>query len=377
MESFFNTWFYIGLMVLACVVVASRALLVPRERPAWTAFTAALVSWTFAEIWWVTVHPESYPSLADVGYLGFYPLVYLGIVALVRTRARSIGGTLWLDGLMASLAAATLAAAVLVEVVLHSTEGSTSTVVTNLAYPLGDLLLLSAVFGVFSLTRWRPGRRWLLLGLGVLATAIADAIYLFQSAAEDVRRGIVARHPVAGGAAPDRLVRLGGRPEPTRTGGQDALRRPVRLRRSRHRRPGLRPLRPGQPARRGTRDRDSARGRRAARDDLPRESPAVRAHAARVGHRRVDRPRQSPEAPVRSRTPLRGARSRAHPADDLRPRRVQGVQRHVRPPRRRRPPGPPRLEARGGPDRGATARTGWAATSSAWSCPWSKARPSR
>jgi two-component system cell cycle response regulator len=35
---------------------------------------------------------------------------------------------------------------------------------------------------VFSLTSWRPGPRWLLLGLGALATALADAAYLFQSA---------------------------------------------------------------------------------------------------------------------------------------------------------------------------------------------------
>src|SRR4029077_20438449 len=46
----------------------------------------------------------------------------------------------------------------------------------------GDVLLLSAVFGVFSLTGWRPGQRWLLLGLGMLATTTADAVYLFQSA---------------------------------------------------------------------------------------------------------------------------------------------------------------------------------------------------
>ena len=188
-ESFFNTWFYVALMVFACVIVGSRALLVTRERAAWTAFTAAVLSWTFGEIYYVSAHPESYPSAADVGYLGFYPLVYVGIVALLRSRARSIGGTLWLDGLTASLAAATLAAAVLIEVVLNSTEGFRSTVVTNLAYPLGDVLLLSAVFGVFALTRWRPGRRWLLLGLGVLATALADAIYLFQSAAETYVEG--------------------------------------------------------------------------------------------------------------------------------------------------------------------------------------------
>ena len=68
------------------------------------------------------------------------------------------------------------------ELVQGATEGSTSVVVTNLAYPLGDVLLLSAVFGVFSLTGWRPGPRWLLLGLGVLSTAAADAVYLFQSA---------------------------------------------------------------------------------------------------------------------------------------------------------------------------------------------------
>jgi two-component system cell cycle response regulator len=180
--TFFNTWVYDGLMVLACIIVGSHAYLVPRERAAWTVITLSLASWTFGEIYWAIVKPEEYPSPADLGYIGFYFLLYAGIVLLLRSRARSIGGTLWLDGATAALAAAALGAAVLVELVLQSTEGSTSTVVTNLAYPLGDVLLLSAVFGVFSLTGWRPGVRWLLLGLGALSTAIADAVYLFQSA---------------------------------------------------------------------------------------------------------------------------------------------------------------------------------------------------
>ena len=181
--TFFNTWFYDGLMVMACVIAGSHAYLVQRERAAWTVITLSLASWTFGEIYWAVVKPEEYPSPADLGYIGFYFLLYAGIVLLLRSRARSIGGTLWLDGATAALAAAALGAAVLVQLVLQSTEGSTSTVVTNLAYPLGDVLLLSAVFGVFSLTGWRPGPRWLLLGLGALSTTIADAVYLFQSAA--------------------------------------------------------------------------------------------------------------------------------------------------------------------------------------------------
>ena len=76
-------------------------------------------------------------------------------------------------------------------------QGSTSVVVTNLAYPLGDVLLLSAVFGVFSLTGWRPGPRWLLLGLGVLSTALADADLPLPVGGRHVRRGHLAGHPLA------------------------------------------------------------------------------------------------------------------------------------------------------------------------------------
>ena len=181
LEAFFNVWVYDGLMVFACVVAGSHAYLVQRERAAWIVVTAALCSWTFGELWYAVFKPETYPSMADAGYIAFYVLLYVGVVLLLRSRVRSIGGTLWLDGATAALAAGALGAAVLVDLVLDSTEGSTSTVATNLAYPLGDVLLLSAVFGVFSLTRWRPGQRWLVLGLGIICTTAADAVYLFQS----------------------------------------------------------------------------------------------------------------------------------------------------------------------------------------------------
>jgi two-component system cell cycle response regulator len=189
LAAFFNVWVYNALMVLACVVVGSHAYLVERERTAWWVITAALASWTFGELWFAVVKPTTFPSMADAGFIGFYVLLYAGIVLLLRASERSVAATLWLDGATAALAAASLGAAVLVEVVLESTSGSLSTVATNLAYPLGDVLLLSLVFGVFSLTGWRPGQRWLLLGLGMLATTLADAIYLFQSASNTYVEG--------------------------------------------------------------------------------------------------------------------------------------------------------------------------------------------
>jgi diguanylate cyclase (GGDEF)-like protein len=178
----FNTWIYNGLMLLACVIAGSHAYLVAKERAAWTVITIAMACWAFGELWNAAFRPEGYPSVADLGFILFYPLVYVGMVLLLRSRTRAIGGTLWLDGATAALAAGALGAAVIFELVTDLTQGPASAVVTNLSYPLGDVLLLSAVFGVFSLTAWRPGLRWALLGLGVLSTALADVIYLFQSA---------------------------------------------------------------------------------------------------------------------------------------------------------------------------------------------------
>ena len=92
---------------------------------------------------------------------------------------------------MAALASSALGAAVLFEVVLRSTEGSTGVIVTNLAYPLGDILLISAVIGVFSLTGWKPDRTWGLIGAGLAATAVADGIVLFQTATDSYAEGSI------------------------------------------------------------------------------------------------------------------------------------------------------------------------------------------
>jgi diguanylate cyclase (GGDEF)-like protein len=167
---------------LACLL---RAWAGERERAAWLAIGGAVLVWGAAEIYW-TLYIEGnasapYPSPADLGYLAFYPLAVLGLYLLVRARTRELDPRLWMDGAIAALGTAALGAALIFEFVADRTSGSGLEVATTLAYPLGDIVLLSLVVGVVALTRWRPGRTWMLLLAGLATMAVADVAYTLQT----------------------------------------------------------------------------------------------------------------------------------------------------------------------------------------------------
>jgi diguanylate cyclase (GGDEF)-like protein len=167
---------------LACLLKARGA---GRERGAWMALAAAVLCWAASEIYWTAVLVSDpsppYPSPADIGYLAFYPLAAAGVLLLVRARARELDWRLWMDGLIAALGTAALGAALIFEFVADRATGSTVQVVTTLAYPVGDILMLALVVGVVALTRWRPGRTWSLLLAGLAALVVADVGYTLQS----------------------------------------------------------------------------------------------------------------------------------------------------------------------------------------------------
>ncbi len=192
-DDFFNRYVYNALILLALAACVHRARLPGLERGAWVVLSVGVAAWALAELVFDFAYAGDppYPSVADAFYLAFYPLCYVGLMLLVRTRLSGFGRVLWLDGAMAALASAALGAAVLFEVVLGSTDGSTAVIVTNLAYPLGDILLLSGVVGIFGLISWRSDRTWALIGAGLAATAIADAIFLFQTATSTYSEGTI------------------------------------------------------------------------------------------------------------------------------------------------------------------------------------------
>jgi two-component system cell cycle response regulator len=167
---------------LACLIRASDY---PREKAAWLWIGAALLSWGLGEVYW-TIFIEGnasapYPSPADIGYLAFYPLAYVGLAMLVRARAHEIKWRLWMDGLIAALGTAALGTAFVFDFVAEKATGTTLEKLTTLSYPLGDIAMLSMVVGVIALTGWRPGRTWSLLLAGLSALVIADIAYTLQS----------------------------------------------------------------------------------------------------------------------------------------------------------------------------------------------------
>jgi two-component system, cell cycle response regulator len=190
-DDIYNRWLYDALILLGLAACATRAVRVQAERGAWWSLTIGVGAWAIAEQLFHFVYSGSppYPSVADVFYLAFYPACYVALLLLLRERFSEFSRSLWLDGAMATLATAAFGAAVLFEVVLRSTHGSTDVIVTNLAYPLGDILLLSAVIGIFALTGWRPDRTWVLIGAGLALSAFADAVFLVQTATDSYTQG--------------------------------------------------------------------------------------------------------------------------------------------------------------------------------------------
>src|SRR6187551_576623 len=183
----FNIWVYDALIVGAAGSCLLRAAMVERERLAWGLLGAGLAAWTGGEIYYSAAlagaETVPIPSLADAGYLIFYPLAYAALIVLLRNRIGSFPVARWLDGLVVGTAIAALAAAVaLGPIVDTSTSGDTAAVVTNLAYPIADLALLTLVFTASAFTGWRPGRTWLMLGSGLIVLAVSDGVYLLQSA---------------------------------------------------------------------------------------------------------------------------------------------------------------------------------------------------
>ena len=186
----FDGVLYSVLNMSAAAFVFFRAFTVRAERVSCLLVGAGLASSAAGDVVYAAWVPEGQiPSLADVLYLAFYPLVYAGMVLLMRERLKRVPGAFRLDALICGLTLGAVAAAIATGPIDASLHGEPAAVFVGLAYPVGDLLLLALTAGMLPILGWRAEWRWALLVAGFMLFAVADTVYLFQTSAGTYQEG--------------------------------------------------------------------------------------------------------------------------------------------------------------------------------------------
>ncbi len=184
-----DDWLYSAIEILATALVWWRVASCGADRGAWAALAAFATLWTAGDLGWTlwldAQADPPLPNWTDGLYLAAYGLAYVGMVLLLRRRVDGIRTSVWLDGLIGGFALGAVCAAAFLEPVLGSAAGSRSAMVVTLAYPLLDVALLCVVGVAFGVGDWRPGPRWIALGLSLAICAVGDAAFSWQHAIGD------------------------------------------------------------------------------------------------------------------------------------------------------------------------------------------------
>lgn len=156
----------------------------------WLLFSFALVSTAAAEGTWAVYDlaagtPLPYPSLADVLWLPFYPLVLAALLFLTGAREgrRTAEAISILDALLFALFGTGLCWEFMMLPVMNPDTGALASL-TSLILPIGDLLLLGAVVSIAATNSRRgvpAGTLWVIASLAV--TCVADIAFTRMSVA--------------------------------------------------------------------------------------------------------------------------------------------------------------------------------------------------
>jgi diguanylate cyclase len=186
-ERAIRDWLSSAVYIVVAGIVTLRALAVKTKRRSWAVFAVGLSLYGLGNILWSLwiehLKQVPIPSVCDGLWLTLYPLSYAGIVGFARGRDnRTLPAGVWLDGIITGAGLAALGAAVVFRPVLAAASGSPVAVATELAYPIGDLLLAALAVGVLALRSWRVDRTWGLLVGGFVLLTVADCMYGLQVA---------------------------------------------------------------------------------------------------------------------------------------------------------------------------------------------------
>ena len=131
------------------------------------------------------------PSAADALYLSFFPLSYVAVVLLIRGETRRLSSPSWLDGAVAGLGAGAVCAAFAFSAITHTAHESGLATAVDLAYPVGDVLLLLLVVGGTAVMSGRRKAPWLMLATGFSINVFGDTANLFSASLGATHLGMI------------------------------------------------------------------------------------------------------------------------------------------------------------------------------------------
>ncbi|MGA8208265.1 MAG: EAL domain-containing protein [Candidatus Dormiibacterota bacterium] len=177
-ENVIDAWPPVGFEFLAALLCIGLGLARPRDRAIPVILGLAVLSWATGDAVLTLTPKIRSPQLADLFYLLFYPAAYVGLVLILRRSAGKLVPATWLDGVTAGLGAAAVCAAFLFHPIATSLGHHPLSVAVNLAYPVGDLLLLALVIGATATFPGRPKLQWLVLAAACGVVVIGDSFNL-------------------------------------------------------------------------------------------------------------------------------------------------------------------------------------------------------
>ncbi len=188
-------WGIDAVEILASALCLARAAGRRQHRAVPLVLGLGLLSWslgdtvlTIESLGGATPHT---PSIADAFYLGFFPLAYVAMIMFMRGEIRRINSPSWLDSAVAGLGAASVCAAFAFQNVVSATGETPIAVAVNLAYPVGDLLLLVLVVGSTAMLGGRRKTPWVLMASGMALNVVGDTFNLLGPAAGAEHVGVV------------------------------------------------------------------------------------------------------------------------------------------------------------------------------------------
>jgi two-component system, cell cycle response regulator len=196
-EDFFSRWVYLGIEVAAAAVLALRGLQRRGAWAAWLVLSAGLLTKAIGDVIYSlagNLGAVPVPSVSDGFWLAFYPCAYVSLLLLVRARVPRMLAAMRLDGVICGMTVAAVMACVMLPTAFASSAGAPFWErATDLAYPVGDLVLMGAIVSAIALSGWRLDRTLAVLGAAIVAWEVADITYMFavSQAAGDIADALI------------------------------------------------------------------------------------------------------------------------------------------------------------------------------------------